>query len=616
MLHLYPRYWYKFAPGPLHVRARCAHTHQHCLSSIPSSKAGCKQSCTSNGCDTRWSAAWQGSNACAHTRWQRVRRRGGRQRGGSAAAACGFFRCRLSLGRCNCLRRSSIGPEPTSIRPTIGSAKQLMHERYLREAVTDKTVTIAEMLAELRVALMDRMRYELATFHGRDFRDEILIRRGKFFVQCPPHKYKNLVQAIKRLEPKPESEDGDDQLSKRRLLEVADSLVANAVDANDRRRFQTLQLALTGGTDMQSQAACIYLLICPEYLAALKAREDCWREHTILYIYGQAWMAWDRPHLSMHERVRVIESWEALLSFNLGGEQLYLPFLNETAQGASPGLKGILAKDMGSFCSSQNLLAFLSNAAVHRQFREQYPDEYVHTVERSWMNNDVETFHSEITQQLGIKPTMRNLLGRLSKIDYSMRMLFNPERRYHITLSRKKMYDPVEFYLAHQIFKWNDGTAIDLLSEAGQKYLKMVAERAMNSAKGKQESIRSHFNRANKIVRDSIRAIETSKGAQPKPALDRLAGTKKKKRQVPPPESTATPGGGTVGALAAPLDQTTGNDDLDESSVVPTGQKKRKAGCSQRSSAHSLSVIRVNRWLWSPSCECALETAFVGIMTV
>ena len=28
------------------------------------------------------------------------------------------------------------------------------------------------------------------------------------------------------------------------------------------------------------------------------------------------------------------------------------------------------------------------------------------------------------------------------------------------------------------------------------------------------------------------------------------------------------------------------------------------------------SGIRVNRWLWSPSCECALETAFVGVMTV
>ena len=163
---------------------------------------------------------------------------------------------------------------------------------------------------------------------------------------------------------------------------------------------------------MQSQAACIYLLICPEYLAGLAAREDCWREHTILYIHGRAWLAWDQPHLSHEERVRCIEWYEALLCFNLAGEQLYLPFLNGTSRGINPGLKGILASDTGSFLSSQNLLAFLSNGAEHRQFREQYPEEYVHAVERAVMNNDIETFHSEITQSLGIKPTMRNLQGR------------------------------------------------------------------------------------------------------------------------------------------------------------------------------------------------------------
>ena len=392
--------------------------------------------------------------------------------------------------------------------------KQLMLERYMREAVNDKSVTLTDMLAELRVALMDRMRHELAKFHGLSFGNEVLIRSGHWFVQCMPHKYKTLVRAIKNLIAKDEDEEGNgEQLSKRRLLEVADELVLNATSADDRKRFQTLQLALTGGTDMQSQAACIYLLICPEWLAALYDRKDCWREHTILYIYGQAWMAWDRPHLSKEERIRAIESYEALLCFNLGGEQLYLPFLNETTKGTNPGLKGVLANDMGSFLSSQNLLAFLSNGAVHRQFREQYPDEYAHAVERAFMNNDLETFHSEITQQLGIKPTMRNLQGRLVKIDFAMRQLFDPRRSYHITLSRKKMYDPVEFYLSRHIFEWNDGSAIDLQSDAGQKYLRTVAERAMNSAKGKQESIRSHFNRANKIVRDSIRALGTSVAA-------------------------------------------------------------------------------------------------------
>ena len=315
------------------------------------------------------------------------------------------------------------------------------------------------------------------------------------------------MQAIKNLEAKDKAAESEaEQLSKRRLQEVADDLVANATSSSEQVRFQTLQLALAGGTDMQSQAACTYLLICPEFLDELKRRPDCWREHTILYVFGQAWMAWDRPGLSHEERCRVIEGIEALLGFNLAGEQLYLPFLNETNKGTKPGLKGILAGDMG-FLSSQNVLAFLTNGAVKRQFREQYPDEYVHAVERAMMNNDVETFHSEITQQLGFKPTMRNLQGRLTKIDYAMRTLFDPERRFHITLSRKKMYDPVEFYLSHNVFRWNDASAIDLQSAAGQKYLNMVADRAIQSAKGKPESIRSRFNRANKVVRESLNTV-------------------------------------------------------------------------------------------------------------
>ena len=87
-----------------------------------------------------------------------------------------------------------------------------------------------------------------------------------------------------------------------------------------------------------------------------------------------------------------------------------------------------------------------------------------------------------------------------------MRMLFDPKRRFHITLSRKKMYDPVEFYLAHNIFQWNKGTSIDLLSAAGQKYLNMVATRAIAAAKGKPESIRSYFNRANKVDEVKVEA--------------------------------------------------------------------------------------------------------------
>ena len=47
-------------------------------------------------------------------------------------------------------------------------------------------------------------------------------------------------------------------------------------------------------------------------------------------------------------------------------------------------------------------------------------------------------------------------------------------------------------------------------SHKGQKYLNMVAKRAIKSAKGKPESIRSHFNRANKVVRESLNAVHVT----------------------------------------------------------------------------------------------------------
>ena len=155
---------------------------------------------------------------------------------------------------------------------------------------------------------------------------------------------------------------------------------------------------------MQSQAACTYLLICPEFLDALKARKDCWREHTVLYIFGQAWMAYDRPRLTKEERIRSIELYEALLCFNMGGEQLYLPFQNETMQGANPGLKGILAAVSGSFLSSQNLLAFLSNSALSKRIPS---TQYVYTTSQPTVSASTPSLSS-----IGITAVLPGLRSR------------------------------------------------------------------------------------------------------------------------------------------------------------------------------------------------------------
>ena len=52
-------------------------------------------------------------------------------------------------------------------------------------------------------------------------------------------------------------------------------------------------------------------------------------------------------------------------------------------------------------------------------------------------------------------------LVRVGRIDYAMRMQFDPERKWHVTLSRQKRYDPIEFNLAHGLLEWNNGAALD-----------------------------------------------------------------------------------------------------------------------------------------------------------
>lgn len=132
-------------------------------------------------------------------------------------------------------------------------------------------------------------------------------------------------------------------------------------------------LALLGRTDALSQSALTFVLICPEYLEALEKDPACWLEHTVLYIVGLAYLAWDMPHLDDETRTMRIELCEALLVYSLGGEQLYLPFTDESTQGKEPGLVGILAGKIGIF-TSQNLLALLQNGAARRQFRQQYAE--------------------------------------------------------------------------------------------------------------------------------------------------------------------------------------------------------------------------------------------------
>ena len=63
-------------------------------------------------------------------------------------------------------------------------------------------------------------------------------------------------------------------------------------------------------------------------------------------------------------------------------------------------------------------------------------------------------------QSFGTRPqstTPHAFEARALLIDYQQREEFDPMRQYKIMRSKRKRYDPVEFYLANSIAEWNDG---------------------------------------------------------------------------------------------------------------------------------------------------------------
>jgi hypothetical protein len=325
-----------------------------------------------------------------------------------------------------------------------------------------------------------------------DLRDQVIIRDGRWFLQCWVHKYKNNVQGIRNMA---DDDEGSESFSKGRLLRVVKKLIGVASNEKDEKKYRAVLMGLMGKTDMLSQAALAWVMLCPEFLDALDAEPDCWREHTVLTILGLAFLAWDMPHLTDVERSHRIELCEALLIYSMAGEQMYLPFLNESNQGAEPGLVGILASKIGPF-TSPNLIAFLQNGAARRQFRQQFPDEYKSLVELSLNNNDLENFFSLIAQQLGYKPMLRDFEARCQQLDFLQRTQLDPFRDFMIWLSKRKKYDLCELLLPQSVLEWNDGIAIDPQHPLWIEYLEEIARRAVAANKGKFEGIHQQHKKA------------------------------------------------------------------------------------------------------------------------
>ena len=139
-------------------------------------------------------------------------------------------------------------------------------------------------------------------------------------------------------------------------------------------------------------------MLCPEFLEALDAEPDCWREYAILQTFGSAFLAYDMRGLSGVERSRRIEHMEALLIYNLVGETIFLPFCGKDKDKDNEQdqqLCGVLSANLGGVLNATGLLALLANGNARRQFREQFPSEYKQLCERAFHQNDVEAGFSE-----------------------------------------------------------------------------------------------------------------------------------------------------------------------------------------------------------------------------
>jgi len=378
------------------------------------------------------------------------------------------------------------------------------------DAVEDDDISPWDMMVELRVALNDRCRWELGRFHNIDLRSQMVVRQGHWLIQCPSHKYKRITRQLATYL-QDEKEEVQGRFSMRRLLRVVRELCARASTPQEHARLAAVDSVLTGGTDMHSQAAHIYVLICPPLLKELAVRPDCNPEYVTLKVLGMAWMAWDMRHLTELDRIRRIQLVEALFVYNVGGEQLFLPFYDETNKkhkGSKGLLVGILSQHVGIF-STQNLCALLQNGTVLRQFRQQHPLEML--VERTGPNNELESFFSQVAIH-GYKPRIMELEARMVLIDAAMRILHDPLRRFYIKLSRKKQYDPIEFMLENAIQRWNDGEALDEFSESFLAWVGLVEGRAVAASRGKMSTIRQFNTVRSNDLRGTLRNV-TGQGA-------------------------------------------------------------------------------------------------------
>ena len=186
-----------------------------------------------------------------------------------------------------------------------------------------------------------------------------------------------------------------------------------------------------------------------------------------------AWMAWDvpppriehetcraahsavrlasapqMPGLTSAERTRRIEGVEALLFYNIAGDQFYLPHMGGAARAAAGKPLGLRTQHVSGF-AMKTIFSHIANAAARGdvsapallaahpaqpaqpglrrpQFRDRYPDAYTSMRERMFNQRDVENYNGELNAQLGYKAHQRLIEARAQAVDWAQQARRRP----------------------------------------------------------------------------------------------------------------------------------------------------------------------------------------------
>jgi hypothetical protein len=154
----------------------------------------------------------------------------------------------------------------------------------------------------------------------------------------------------------------------------------------------------------------------------------------------------------------------------------------------TPGPKGVNGADPVSGLVPNSLLAMATNADGLALLRPTLPADMV-LVEKSFSNDDVECFFSEIVRRCGYKPDTRTTEGICGSIETLRMVRMDPTKEFHAFVSVKKRYSD-EDAVSEQQRVWNNGSAVSRTSPAYIKWLKPKHDKLISKIENNHTFIR------------------------------------------------------------------------------------------------------------------------------